>query len=150
MVVKGSAWYLVALNDAGEYRNFRLSRIVQAECTDEGFTRPARFNLSEYWKGSKLSFAESLPSFEVEVLADRAIISRLTFTDKFVEKIDADTKIDGGAVPVKLNFNTEQEAVAYVLGFGGAMKIVQPAYLIEKAVQQARAVIAMYDNEPLS
>lgn len=145
LVAKGSAWYLVALNDNGEYRNFRLSRILHAEVAHEGFTRPEHFNLTEYWKQSKLDFTESLPSFKVEVLAHPTIIGRVTFTDKFVEKVAADAQLDDRTVPMTLNFNTEEEAIAYILGFGGAMKIVQPEYLIEQVVQQAKTVIEMYD-----
>ncbi len=149
LVSKGSAWYLVALNENGEYRNFRLSRIIQAEAAHEGFTRPEHFNLSDYWKQSKLDFTESLPSYEVKVLADPTIMGRLTFTDKFVEKVSEDVQLKGRSVLVTLNFNTEQEAVTYVLGFGGAMKLVEPEYLIEKIVQQAKSVIEMYDKDQL-
>lgn len=145
LVAKGSSWYLVALNDKGEYRTFRMSRMIQAELEPESFTRPDHFVLAEYWKQSKLDFAESLPSFEIKVLAHPAIIGRLTFTSKFVEKVDAEArKDDDPLVSVTLNFNTEEEAIEYVLGFGGKMKLVQPRRLIDKVVQQAKSVIEMY------
>lgn len=145
LVAKGSSWYLIAMNDEGDYRNFKVSRIMQAEVTAEVFTRPARFDLAEYWNQSKLNFAESLPALEVKVLAHSSIIGRLTFTDRFVEKIDMPTSVEDEMASVTLSFNTEQEAVEYVLGYGGAMKLVQPEYLIGKVVQQAKAVIAMYE-----
>lgn len=147
LVAKGSAWYLVGLNEDGEYRNFRLSRIVQAEAGHEGFARPEHFKLNEYWKQSKREFTESLPSFEVKVLADPTTVGRMTFTDKFVEKVDADEQLTDDTILVTLNFNTEQEAIAYVLGFGGAMKLIEPEYLIGKIVQQAKYVIEMYDGD---
>lgn len=145
LVAKGSSWYLVALNEKDEYRNFRLSRIIQVECAPEIFTRPEHFHLAEYWKQSKLEFTESLPSLKVKVLVDPAIISRMTFTDKFVDKVDTDVHKHGQLVCVTLNFNTEQEAIGYVLGFGEAMKLVEPEYLIEKVLHQARSVIEMYE-----
>ncbi|MGO4106877.1 helix-turn-helix transcriptional regulator [Paenibacillus sp. YAF4_2] len=145
LVAKGSSWYLIAMNDEGDYRNFKVSRIMKAEVTAEEFTRPARFDLAEYWKQSKLNFAESLPTLEVKVLAHSSIIGRLTLTDRFVEKIDEHLPVEDEMVSLTLSFNTEQEAVEYVLGYGGAMKLVQPEYLIEKVVQQAKAVIAMYE-----
>src|SRR5690606_8689994 len=113
------------------------------------FTRPANFNLATYWEQSKLQFVESLPSFKVEVLADPTIISRMTFTDKFIEKVATGRQRNhcNAPVPVTLNFNTEQEAIAYILGFGGAMKVVQPEYLIEKVVREAKLVMDMYANE---
>ncbi|MCM3626821.1 YafY family transcriptional regulator [Paenibacillus glycanilyticus] len=145
LVAKGSSWYLVAMNDAGEYRSFKVSRITQAEATAELFARPDQFDLAKYWKQSKRDFAGSLPAFEVEVAAHPSIMGRLTFTDRFVEKVDSHKSAEDGWVPVTLCFNTEQEAAEYVLGFGGAIKLVQPEYLIEKVVQQAKAVMAMYE-----
>lgn len=144
LVAKGSAWYLVGLNENHEYRNFRLTRIVQVVQMDEEFARPEDFHLSEYWKQSKLSFVEALPLFQVEVEVDPAIIGRLTFTDKFVHITNIGEKRSDHPVPVTLTFNTEQEAVSYVLGFGESMRIVQPQYLIEKVVQQAQTIITMY------
>lgn len=145
LVAKGSSWYLVAINDEGEYRSFRVSRIMQAEATNEAFTRLVSFDLAEYWKQSKREFAESLPSFEVKVLVQSSVIGRLTFTDRFVEKIDMHSPAADDLVSVSLKFNTEQEAVEYVLGFGGAIRLVQPEYLIKKVVQQAKAVLALHE-----
>jgi len=144
LVAKGSAWYLVALNDSGEYRNFRLSRIVWAEIKLDVFTRPEHFNLSEYWKQSKLDFSQSLPLLKVEVLVHPGIIGRITFTNKFVDNVTTNTQLNDGMIAVTLTFNTEEEAIAYVLGFGGAMKLLQPEHLIEKIVQQAKAVMGVY------
>lgn len=144
LVAKGSVWYLAAMNEEGEYRNFRLSRIVQADIQAVPFTRPENFNLRAYWQESKLNFTAALPSLKVEVLAAPEIIGRMTFTDKFVVKLTEDVQSDAHMVPVTISFHTEQEAVEYVLGFGGAMKLIQPEYLIDKIVQQARAVIEMY------
>lgn len=144
LVAKGSVWYLVTLNEDREYRNLRLSRIVQAASVDEAFTRPEQFSLSDYWKQSTSDFVGALPSYKVEVLVARAIINRLTFTDKFVNILAVGTEQSDGWIPVTLDANTEQEAIAYVLGYGGAMKLVQPQALIEKIVQQAKAVSEMY------
>ncbi|WP_317979085.1 helix-turn-helix transcriptional regulator [Paenibacillus glycanilyticus] len=145
LVAKGSSWYLVARNDDGAFRSFRVSRIARAEATDELFSRPDDFDLAEYWKQSKLDFAGSLPSIEIKVLADPSILGRMSFTDRFVEKLGTAVPAVDGKVPVTLRFNTEQEAVEYVLGFGGAMMLEQPDHLIEKIVQQAKAVLAMYE-----
>ncbi|WP_336771109.1 helix-turn-helix transcriptional regulator [Paenibacillus sp. MMO-58] len=145
LVAKGSSWYLVAMNEDGDLRSFRVSRITRAEATEELFSRPAEFDLAEYWKQSKLDFAGALPSFEVKVLVHPSIIGRLTFTDRFVEKVGTAAPAADGKVPVTLRFNTEQEAMEYVLGFGGAMMLAQPDYLVEKIVRQAKAVLAMYE-----
>ncbi|TCN01083.1 putative DNA-binding transcriptional regulator YafY [Paenibacillus sp. BK033] len=145
LVAKGSSWYLVAMNEDGDYRSFRVSRIRKAEATGELFERPAGFELAEYWKQSKLDFAGSLPTFEVQVLVHPSIIGRLTFTDRFVEKVDMAAPAVDGMMPATLRFNAEQEAVEYILGFGGAIKLVKPEYLIKRIVNQGKAVIALYE-----
>lgn len=146
LVLKGSAWYLVARCESeNDCRNFRMSRILHAEMMPEAFTRPAGFHLPDYWKKSMVQFNESLPVFEAKVLAHVSIIGRLTFTEKFVEIEIVDPTPNDGMVLVHLRCNTEQEAIQYVLGFGGRMKVNQPEEMVEKIVRQAKAVIQLYE-----
>lgn len=147
LVAKGSTWYLAAMHDHDEYRTYRISRILRADALPETFTRPPHFNLAAYWNESKTQFAASLPEFEVEVLADPSIMGRLTFTDKFVQKAKIGETDANGMIPVVLRFDTEEEALAYVLGFGGKMKVNRPKFLIPQIVEQAKAAIALYAND---
>ena len=149
LVAKGSAWYLVAMNAAGEYRTYRVSRIAETEVLSGTFARPADFDLAAYWKASKERFAAELPRLEVRVLADPSIVGRMTFTDKFVEIGEIGGAREDGWRMAVLFFQTEEEAVRYVLGFGGKMRIVRPASLIPLVVEQARAAIALHEA-PLS
>jgi hypothetical protein len=130
-----------------EYRSYRISRIRRAEIQPETFARPEPFNLAAYWKESKQQFAASLPQFEVQVLVDPSIVNRITFTDKFLQRAEIGKAEDGGMVPAVLHFDSEEEAVEYVLGLGGRMKIVQPERLIPLVVKQARAAIALYTDD---
>lgn len=158
LVAKGNAWYLVAINEDGEYRNYKVSRISAVTVMDTTFSRPAHFNLSQYWEQSKQQFIEALPIVEVNVLAHRSIVPRLSFGSKFVNKIQVDhvdsrkqdnahkSKDSLDTIPVTLHFNTDEEAVEYVLGFGGAMRLVRPEYLIPTIIEQARAAIRLYEQ----
>ncbi|GIQ68113.1 YafY family transcriptional regulator [Xylanibacillus composti] len=148
LVSKGSVWYLVASLDEGEIRSFRMSRVEQAEQLEETFIRPQHFSLADYWMRSKQAFVSSLPSLEVKLLVDREVVGRLTFTDKFVQKVHMDEKSCGEQVRVTLSFHTEEEAVAYVLGWGGKVRLLGPAHLAELIVQRAREVVAMYGGAP--
>jgi len=169
LVAKGNVWYMVALNENGEYRNYKVSRIASVKVMDTTFTRPEHFNLSQYWEQSKRQFIEALPIVEVQVLAHRSILSRLRYTGKFVSKLeveplsidersirsklDTEEKLVAGAdagsatmVPVNLQFNSEQEAVEFVLGFGGAIQLLSPANLIPSIIEQAKAAIKLYEQ----
>lgn len=145
LVLQGSSWYLVALNEQGEYRSFRISRMSKAEIQPETFERPIDFHLRDFWKQHKLKFIESLPKLQVKVLAHPSIYGRMTFTDKFVRMIHVEKVTDHGMLRIDLSFHSEPEAVQYVLGFGGMMKLVEPEHLIARIVQQANMVVKMYE-----
>lgn len=147
LVFKGSTRYLVAMNEAGECRTYRIARITGAEVLPDCFARPEHFDLAARWKESMAQFAASLPRHEVEVLVDPSIVGRLTFSDKFVRVAEIGEAEDGGMMRAVLHFQSEEEAAEYVLGFGGKMKIMRPASLIPLVVGKARAAIALYEPD---
>lgn len=55
LVLKGGRWYLVAASD-GEFRTYRVSRILDAEQEDAGFDRDERFDLVEHWQAYQRDF----------------------------------------------------------------------------------------------
>jgi predicted DNA-binding transcriptional regulator YafY len=143
LVAKGRTWYLIALSN-GELRNFRVSRIKTAEITDEVFARPQDFKLAEYWNQSKQTFVQNLPVFEVDVEVSPAIIPRLTFTSRFAQVLHTGEANEDGWIPVKLSFDTKEEAVAYVLGFGDQIRITHPVPLIDSITKMAESVLYLY------
>jgi predicted DNA-binding transcriptional regulator YafY len=146
LVAKGNTWYLVALNEQGEYRTYRLTRIHRAEVMAESFTRPEHFDLIDHWKRSMRQFAASLPSYEIEVTVDRSILGRVTYTDKFLQMAEFIKDEAGQPAQLRLRFDTEEEAVRYVLGYGGRMKVERPAHLIPLIVEEARQVLRLYEE----
>ncbi|MFD7260380.1 helix-turn-helix transcriptional regulator [Streptomyces sp. NPDC059874] len=59
LVVKGGIWYLVALADEA-VRTYRVGRFLAVETLDEGFERPAGFDLAGYWQESSRRLEGSL------------------------------------------------------------------------------------------
>ncbi|MER6052653.1 WYL domain-containing protein, partial [Streptomyces sp. NPDC001793] len=51
IVLKGGIWYLVAQVDEA-VRTYRIARFLAVDLTDEGFARPAGFDLAAYWAES--------------------------------------------------------------------------------------------------
>jgi predicted DNA-binding transcriptional regulator YafY len=144
LVAKGRTWYLIAIS-RGDIRNFRVSRIKSAELTSDSFSRPAEFQLAEYWNQSKQTFVENLPVFEVDVEVSPSIMQRLTFTGRFVQLLNTGIPKGNGWIPVKLSFDTEEEAKAYILGFGDQIRILQPISLIDSVKQMADSVLSLYE-----
>ncbi|TCS93845.1 helix-turn-helix transcriptional regulator [Hazenella coriacea] len=144
LVAKGSRWYLVASQDNGAIRNYRISRIKSVEPMSETFERPKDFNLDQYWTSSTKAFIESLPNYEVWVEASPSILPRLKFTDRFIQDVEIENKNQEGWISVKLSFDTEDEAKGYILGFADQMKVIQPRELHDKILEMAEATVRFY------
>ncbi|CRK84525.1 helix-turn-helix transcriptional regulator [Neobacillus massiliamazoniensis] len=146
LVAKGSTWYLIALSK-DQIRNYRASRIKSALLMSETFTRPNDFNLAQYWNSSTQEFIKNLPRYEVDVEVSPIIVQRIKFTGRFVQILKIESPIENGWTPIKLCFDTEQEAKEYILGFGNQIKIIRPNTLKQVIFDMARAVIDFYDQE---
>jgi predicted DNA-binding transcriptional regulator YafY len=143
LVAKGRTWYLVAVSNQ-EIKNFRASRIKSVELLNETFIRPPHFQLAEYWTESKQSFVRNLPIFEVEVEASPSIMERLSFSGRFAQVVSKGSPNENGWIPVKLTFDTEQEAASYIIGFGDQIKILSPTSLIESVKAIGESVLLLY------
>lgn len=147
LVAKGDLWYLIAAKDNGDIRNYRASRIQHAELLEERFIRPVDFDLAEYWNSSTQAFIKNLPSYEVKVEAAAAVISRLTFSGRFARVLEVGAENGEGLVPVTLSFDTENEALGYLLGFGDQLKVVEPEGLGSRILEMAERTAAFYRED---
>lgn len=147
LVAKGSVWYFVASTD-DNIRNYRVSRIQSAVPTEESFFRPDDFNLAKYWEQSTKEFIKKLPKYEVKAEVSPSILPRLKFTGRFVQIIEMDKPNEDGWIPVKLCFETEEEASGYALGFGDQMKVVEPHNLQDQVLKMAEAAVKLYKISP--
>ena len=145
LVAKGSTWYLIAAAN-GKIRNYRASRIITANLSDETYTRPEGFNLAQYWKESADQFIKALPTYKVEVELSPSIVPRIKFTGRFVQLLQTHSPSEDGWIKAHLCFDTEQEASEYILGFADQIRIISPKALRKKVHQMAKAVIEMYDK----
>lgn len=146
LVTKGSVWYLVASQN-GEFRNYRTSRIQTAELTEETFDRPKQFNLVEYWESSTASFIENMPTYPVKVEVTKAILPRLSWTNRFVQVEELGKGKNENWRSVELFFQTESEAIGYILGFANQIKVIEPKQLHDQILKMAEATVAFYKNE---
>ncbi|KZN98434.1 helix-turn-helix transcriptional regulator [Pseudobacillus badius] len=146
LVAKGSTWYLIAGSNE-QIRNYRVSRVKSALLMSETFIRPEEFNLAQYWDSSTQEFIQNLPKYEVDVEVSPSILPRIKFTGRFVQILKIESPTESGWTPIKLRFDTEQEAKEYILGFSNQIKIVRPDTLKQDIYDMARAVLDFYDQE---
>lgn len=143
LVAKGSAWYLVAAVD-GEIRSYRVSRVINAELTDDACIRPNDFDLAGYWEQSTINFKAQLPQYAAVVRAHPDIFPRLRFAGRFARIGQTEPPDADGWIRVTLRFDVEEMAIEWVLSFGAKMEALEPVTLREKVVTAAQGVTAFY------
>ncbi|CEI82816.1 HTH domain protein [Oceanobacillus oncorhynchi] len=144
LVAKGSSWYVIAVKENGDIRNYRASRIQSAVSSKETFERPVDFDIAAYWKNSKQAFIKALPTYEVWVKTSREVLPRLSFSTFFVRIIETASTDEKGWTRVKLAFDTKEEAKRFLLGFTDQMTVTEPEELHAEILRMAEAAVAHY------
>ncbi|MBO0862805.1 MAG: YafY family transcriptional regulator [Chloracidobacterium sp.] len=147
LVAKGGAWYLVAAID-GDIRNYRISRVIEAEITDQPFVRPEAFDLVAHWRQSAVEFKSKFPRYTVtarvhpEAVNKMYIIGRFSRVEDVAPPDEADEK---GWRRVSICFQFEDDACECLLGFGDQIEVLEPSELRRKLVDRARCVVEFYN-----
>ncbi|MFD1953135.1 helix-turn-helix transcriptional regulator [Paenibacillus thailandensis] len=144
LVAKQNAWYVVARSEDG-LRSFRVSRVNDAEMLDEGFERPADFDLAAYWRQSTRQFIERLPRYPATVrLQEQAFES---FRKRRYVTVLRISNAGNGYVEAEVEFNTEDSACEIMLGFGSSGQVLKPEALVGKIKEELAAMRLLY-SEP--
>ncbi|ELK47702.1 YafY family protein [Halobacillus sp. BAB-2008] len=143
LVAKSSNWYVVSMNSHDEFRNYKITRITECDLMDEQFNRPCDFKLFEHWEEAKKQFVQSLPEFHVKVAVSSFALERIKFTGRFVQA-GAEKVRDHYWTELELTFNTEEEAVNFIVGFGNQVKVLSPLNFIDKVKDRAKAILGLY------
>jgi predicted DNA-binding transcriptional regulator YafY len=142
LVTKAGVWYLVA-RDAGTMKTFRVQRIARARVLERTFTRPANFDVGEYWKGvAAFVGAEDAP-FQATFRMSRAALANagLFFNVESRRRIRAGQP---AAWLVRIAFPSFTAAVHEALGWDGEAVAVDPPQLRAALAERASALVARY------
>ncbi|WP_250122679.1 YafY family protein [Chroococcidiopsis sp. CCMEE 29] len=143
LVAKGSVWYLVASVEE-EVRSYRISRVQSATITDRPCIRPSEFNLAEYWQRSLVEFNANLPRYGVMLRVAPDVLPRLRYGGHFARIEQIGSPDAEGCILISIRFDVQEEACAYVLGFGAQVEVLEPSQLRDRVLQAAKEVIALY------
>jgi len=155
LVAKGSVWYLVAAID-GDIRNYRVSRVLEAEMTDQTFVRPESFDLVTHWHQSAIEFKSKLPRYLVTARVHPEAVNRMYILGRFsrVERVDPPDEADeankaneAGWARVSICFQFEDIACECLLGFGDQVEILDPPELRRKIIDRAERVLEFYSRK---
>ncbi len=133
-------WYVTAYcHTRRAVRNFRLDRMADLTVLAETFSRPADFQLATG-----------------RTLGDRALVVRVLFTPavaRWVREARQFFTVDETDTPagllVTLQVREEGDVVAWLLGWGTQVRVIEPATLRERLAQEAEQM-AQIHRKPTS
>jgi predicted DNA-binding transcriptional regulator YafY len=142
LVVRGSAWYLVAKQES-ESRTYRVSRIRNVEILGTTARRPADFDLAAYWEQSAAEFREKLPQYRATFLAKPTVMRWIRYRGWRLEE----EKPEGARVRVRLRFDAKEEALQFSTSFGADVEVVEPLELRHKARDRVLGILQLYSED---
>ena len=149
LVAKAGTWYLIAAED-GEPRLFRASRIEAAEVLEAPARRPRDLDLEALWLELRRRWDErGGDGLAVRVLVRTESLARflrMSAGPTLEPAQHCEHGSDGAWTVVDLRFRGEGPAVAFLLGFGGDVEVLQPATMRTAMAAAAQAIAARYDG----
>ena len=137
LVAKAGIWYLVARHGT-EYRTFRAERIVDVQILDQGFTRPADFDLDLFWQQWTANVESQDNKFSVVL---KAAASSLEDLSRYWET-HLMTQDDANTITLRVVFTGRDVAIHQLVAWGHIAQIVEPQELADDIVARAQAVLA--------
>lgn len=148
LVAKANVWYLVGAVRK-EMRVYRVSRMIEAEVTDQPVTRLADFDLTKYWADWCDEFQSGLPQYKVKLRVSPACFNILprVYGEGIHALLDGAGRPDRhGWLTITLTFESADEACNSVLGLRTWAEVIDPPDLRVR-IKAAAAGIAAFYNE---
>ena len=144
LVLKAGTWYVVAAYE-DQLRTFRVSRVVDAQASDERFSRPDDFDLGAYWTESSAAYEREIPrlTLRIRVAPHRVpglgdyVGGRAAARATFLDEPDPD-----GWTHLELSMDWPEEAPGRLLGLGGDVEILDPPAARETLITLAGGALA--------
>ncbi len=147
LIAKGHAWYLAGDVD-GQVRTYRVSRMQSVEVLPEPFERPVDFDLREFWEASKVSLEQGLPRYPVTLRVQEQTAATLPGGLRWARLECVDPAGSDGWCRVSILFESRDEALSSILGFGDRLEVLSPDDLREAVIDATRAMLALYAGSP--
>lgn len=144
LVAKRSIWYVVAEIE-GEFRTYRVSRLVDARIVEESFERPHNFNLAQYWEQSTEQFKMSLPRYSARVRMIETVLPR--FASQPYARVNHIRSTKNGLLDADIEFETLDSACQIILSFGACLEVLAPNELRNKVKAEAKAIELLYEGK---
>jgi predicted DNA-binding transcriptional regulator YafY len=133
----GNTWYLVAHDHTRhEVRTFRLDRMEGLRVLEKTFARPKGFTLERRNPGGE-------GQITVRVLFAPEVARWVREAPSFFTVALEDT---AEGLLMTLRVRQEREVAGWLLGWGRNVRILEPASLRQRVLEEARAAVAMHEG----
>jgi predicted DNA-binding transcriptional regulator YafY len=146
LVAKAGVWYLVAGRSNAVHVQ-RVSDLLDVSLQDETFARPAGFDLVAFWEGWCREYETLLSRFTATVRVAPSVIPLLPrhFGSRIHTQVAQAGRPDaGGWITIELTFESFEAARDRLLGFGGAVQVLEPRALRASVLDYAEQIVARY------
>ena len=146
LVLKAGVWYLAAQVGMG-VRTYRLSNILDLAVTEEGFERPADFDLAAWWLASTKRFEKELAVDTAQLRVSASGFKGLRELGAAVAQAaeaTASAPDDAGWRRVTIPIESIAHAAAQVLRLGAQAEVLKPTALRRELLERLDAVAALY------
>jgi predicted DNA-binding transcriptional regulator YafY len=146
LVIKAGVWYLVATSE-GQFRTYRVARVLEARLLDDQFARPDDFDLAGFWTESSAAYERDAPRVEVLVRVNPERIGRLTGligerAMSAAERVDTADPDGWPHFRFRLEWPTEVPPILFAMG--GDLEVLSPADVRSRVVETAMGVAQRY------
>jgi predicted DNA-binding transcriptional regulator YafY len=142
-LVAGEAWYLVFEAD-GKVGHRRAEELANAEWLEDSFPYPRDFDLGAFWRGVCAQAGIRSERFQTLVQIDRAALPLIQHAFGSQAQSLSDQQ-DGGDRPrLALSFESFEAARRDLLGWGGAVEVLEPESLRLSLADYASQILARY------
>jgi predicted DNA-binding transcriptional regulator YafY len=146
LVLKAGRWYLVA--GGGGTRTYRVSQIRRIQVLDEGFERPAGFDLAAYWRSYLADFDARRHRDRAAVRLSPDAVRRLPdLLDAVVVRAveaTAEAPDAAGWVRAVIPIESVEHAASELLRLGADAEVLEPPALGERLAATVAALARTY------
>jgi predicted DNA-binding transcriptional regulator YafY len=146
LCLKAGIWYLVAQVSAAP-RTYRVSAIQGLALTDDGFVRPADFNLAAYWTAWVKDFEARIYRGEAMLRVSPEGMRRLSALAPAVGEMaarSAEGRDEAGWTRVAIPIESIEHAAGEVLKLGAEAEVLAPTELRQRMASLATRLGAIY------
>jgi predicted DNA-binding transcriptional regulator YafY len=146
LVAKANVWHLVCAAE-GALRTYRAADILDAKLGDH-FQRPGDFDLAAFWQTWCADFETHQPHYPVTLRIAPHFIAWLPhFFGQPVRELAEHAIPDPyGYITLAVPFESLEDARNRLLGWGGAVEVIEPEALRRSMADFAEQIVAVYSR----